>query len=199
MVLFYLGLQDTPVIPTWVCRMLFLSFFVSYADCSGLSPNRCMILQRTLDYISIPIWRYPLYALRLLWIAGKQPGIHKPTDIHHFQTGPNLSFDYTPRRTKYPKIPLSPRKWLKMACVAQISLRLVYYHIIPTKLHYNTHTRAHKTNTHTAIDENSWPSMLLISTYTRNTYVASGTNPYLHFPLEIEVLRVPKPIGLHTI
>ena len=109
-----------------------------------------------------------------------------------------------------------------MTSGAQISLRMPYYHIIPTKLHYNTHTRAYKTNTHTTINEDTRPSMLLISTYTRNTYVSTGTqqpaaqphSPHEmglfpleltystadpHFPLEIWVFRVPKPIVLHTI
>lgn len=109
-----------------------------------------------------------------------------------------------------------------MASAAQISLRMLYYHITPTNSHYNTHTRAYKTNTHTTINEDTRPSVLLISTYTRNTYVSSGTqhpaaqphSPHEmglfpleltysaadpHFPLEIEVFRVPKPIVLHTI
>ena len=121
-----------------------------------------------------------------------------------------------------------------MTSGAQISLRMPYYHIRPTKLYYNTHTRAYKTNTHTTINETNkvrYPgkyikkigyrvyaaSMLLISTYTRNTYVSTGTqqpaaqpqSPHEmglfpleltysaadpRFPLEIEVFRVTKPI-----
>lgn len=117
-----------------------------------------------------------------------------------------------------PNLPANGSKW-------QAGFKLALECHITTSYQRNytiIHTRAYKTNTHTTINEDTRPSMLLINTYTRNTYVSTGTqhpaaqphSPHemglfpleltysaadLHFPLEIGVFRVPKPIVLHTI